>query len=196
MLNIHMTMAEAFSQVAETHRDQEAIVCGEERFTYGQILEGVHAVAAGLSDEGIRKGDKVVSLLSPGRDFACLFFALAEIGGVIVPLNPQMRSRSLGQVLDDAKPVLIVTEHPVEDISLPRVASMSDITTLKAGKRSDSLIRDLIENEKSEEVPPSVISPNELLTLLYTSGTTGIPKGTLHSHRSLIAPIIASKKIS
>ena len=195
MLNRQMTMAEAFSQVAESHRDQEGLVCGEARFTYRQILARVHAVASGFIRMGIRKGDKVACLLSPGVDYACLFFALAEIGGVIVPLNPLLRTRSLDQILQDAEPTLILADNPEEAISSYRVASLTDILALKTEKGSDASKMDWTTTGKPEERLPAGVSPGDLLALLYTSGTTGIPKGTMHTHRSLITPIIASIKI-
>ncbi len=83
-------MAEAFQQVAEPRRRQVALVCGESRFTYGDLLDRTHRLAWGLHTHGINKGDRVAAFLSPGADYACLFFALAEIGGVFIPLNPQL----------------------------------------------------------------------------------------------------------
>jgi len=195
MLNAQMTMAEALYQVAVSHRDQEALVCLQERITYGQLLDRVRTLARGLRELGIHKGDKVAALLSPGIDFACLFFALAEIGGVIVPLNPQFRARSLGLILEDADPVMIVADHPVDDDLLSRVASLRHVVVARGGSGSYASLMDLISAREPGGLPASEISPDDLLALLYTSGTTGAPKGTMHSHRSLITPIIASIKI-
>ena len=195
MLNTHMTMAEAFSQVAEQRRDQEALVCGEARFTYGQLLDHVHALAGRLVDIGIRKGDKVAALLTPGFDFACLFFALSEIGGVIVPLNPLFRPHSLGHILEDADPVMIVTIHPVEDILISRIPSLKHVINVRDGNGLISSLPDLISPKKTSTLPSPDVSPDDLLALLYTSGTTGDPRGTMHSHRSLITPIVATIKI-
>lgn len=198
MLNSHMTMAKAFMQVAEPHRRQLALTCGELRYTYGALLDRTHRLASGLQSFGINKGDRVAAFLSPGADFACLFFALAEIGGVFVPLNPELRPRSLNQVLQDADPVMIVAEHPLEEGSFTHPASLRHIILTAGGGGAIPTLNDLAITGNLEQLPsahPAGVSPEDLLALLYTSGTTGVPKGTMHSHRSLITPVVASLKI-
>jgi len=198
MLNTHMTMAEAFQQVAGTRRNQLALVCGESRLTYGELLDRVHDLACGLQGLGIEKGDRVVTLLSPGPDFASLFFAVAELGAVIVPLNPQLRQRSLSQVLIDANPLVLVTDVPLETDSLELPASLRHIILAVENNGTHSTLEDLIINgklESSSSTSTVEVLPEDLLALLYTSGTTGQPKGTMHSHRGLITPVVASLKI-
>lgn len=211
-----MAMAEAFQQVAEPRRRQVALACGESRFTYGDLLDRTHRLAWRLHTHGINKGDRVAAFLSPGADYACLFFALAEIGGVFIPLNPQLRPRSLNQVLQDADPVMLVVEQPLEAGSFTQPPSLKHIILISGEGEQGQSLDDLAANgldkrstasgpgkhsaasSKLELLPatftPSV-SPDDLLALLYTSGTTGVPKGTMHSHRSLITPVVASLKV-
>jgi len=143
----------------------------------------------------VRKGDKVAALLLPGPEFVYLFFAVAELGAVIVPLNPQLRRRSLSSVLHDAAPVALVTSRPLEEEVLRRAGNLRHvISTSREGQPGTSLA-DLMPVAKPAPLPPFEVSPLDLLALLYTSGTTGTPKGTMHSHRSLIAPVVASLKV-
>ncbi len=195
MLNTHMTMYQAFFEVADGRRKQLALVCGDARYTYGELLERVQRLAVGLYAQGIHKGDRVATLLPPSPDFACLFFALAEIGGVIIPLNPQLRSRSLGQVLDDAEPVMLVAGHALEDPPSSFPASLKSIVLSEGAGGSSLSVEYLAELGQNGGTPAQAVAPEDLLALLYTSGTTGAPKGTMHSHRSLIAPVVASMKI-
>lgn len=183
-----MTMAEAFRHVAASRRDQEALVCGEARATYGQLLERINTLARGLHGLGVCKGDKVAALLPPGPEFAYLFFAVAELGAVIVPLNPQLRRRGLSGVLHDAEPVALVTSRPIEDEVHSQAASLRHVI-LTAD------LADLMSAGEATPLPSADVSPHDLLALLYTSGTTGTPKGALHTHRSLLAPVVASIKL-
>ena len=195
MLNAQMTMAEAFHQVATSRRNQEAMICVEERLTYGQLLERVHSLACGLHNLGIGKGDKVIALLPAGPEFACLFFALAELGGVIVPLNPQLRPRTLGQILTDIDPLMLVSDHPLEADLLASAISLKHIIMTRDGEATFLSLRDIMSVASADQLAPAAVSPDDLLAILYTSGTTGIPKGTMHSHRTLITPVMASIKI-
>jgi len=198
MLNTHMTMSEAFRQVAESHPNQLALVYGEARFTYGELLERILRLACGLQELGVGKGDRVAAVLSPGPDFASLFFAVAEIGAVIVPLNPQLRQRSLSNVLQDSAPLLLVSDVPLEAGSFDRPTSLRNIILTSQGEASNPSLEDLISRGRigsGHSAVPGGVSPEDLLALLYTSGTTGQPKGTMHSHRSLIAPVVATIKI-
>jgi acyl-CoA synthetase (AMP-forming)/AMP-acid ligase II len=194
MLNTGMTIAVALRQVAEARLDQEALVCGEARVTYGQLLERVGALARGLQGLGVRKADKVAALLPPGAEFVYLLFAVAELGGVIVPLNPQLRQRALSDVLQDAEPVALITSRPVEDAVLHSVSSLRHVIFAPGEPVHSPSLADLMATPEPPGSPDPV-SPQDLLALLYTSGTTGTPKGTMHSHRSLIAPVVASIKL-
>jgi len=194
MLNTEMVMAEAFRQVAEPRKDQEALVCGKVRATYGQLLERAGGLARGLHQLGLRKGDRVIALLPPGPEFVYLFFAVAELGAVIVPLNPRTRRRRLSEVLRDAEPVALVTSRLVEDEALHQAASLRHVIRVGGKVEGSPSLADLISTGGT--APPQCdISPGDLLALLYTSGTTGTPKGTMHSHRSLIAPVVSSLKV-
>ena len=104
MISTQMTMAEAIRHVADSRRDQEALVCGEVRATYDQLLEHINALARGLHELGVQKEDKVAALLPPGPEFVALFFAVARLGATIVPLNAQLRRRGLSGVLRNADP--------------------------------------------------------------------------------------------
>jgi fatty-acyl-CoA synthase len=194
-LNPGMTMAEAFHTVATSRPGQEALVCGEVRLTYGELLDQIAVLAQGLANQGIRKGDKIAALLPPGPDFVTLFFAAAERGAVLVPLDPQLRLRRLGQVLDDAEPAMLVTGRPLGEDSLEAPSSLRHLVYTAAVDDPGPTLGDLMDGPGETAPPPVEMSPHDLLTLLYTSGTSGVPKGTMHSHRSLIVPVAASIKL-
>jgi fatty-acyl-CoA synthase len=195
MLDSHMTMAQAFSQVAEPRRKQIALTSEGVHFSYGVLLDRIHHLATALHSQGVNKGDRVAAFLPPGADYASLFFALAEIGGVFVPLNPQMRPYSYSQVLQDADPVMIVTAQPVDEGSFPPLRNLKHIISAGGAAGQALTLDGLIDSVATESVVDVQVSPEDLLALLYTSGTTGAPKGTMHTHRSLITPVLASIKI-
>jgi len=195
MLNIGMTLPEAFREVAGSRMGQEALVCGETRATYRQLLERTGALAQSLYRLGVRKGDKVAALLPPGTEFACLFFAVAEMGAVIAPLDPQLRRHSLTRVLQSADPVALFTSHPIEKEVLEQAASLRHVVPAYAGAEPGGTLSDLMSADEPISLPPSGVVPQDMVALLYTSGTTGTPKGTMHSHRSLIAPVVATFQV-
>jgi fatty-acyl-CoA synthase len=193
MLNVDMTLSGALREVVRSRAGQEALVCGDARLTYGQLLEQVEALAGGLHGRGVRKGDRVVCILPPGVAHATLFFAVAELGAVIVPLNAQVRPRQLNDVLADALPAALVTSHPLdrEQVQVP-----PGVLVIGAGPSALSGVpfEDLLSGGGAPLPEPGVL-PEDLHALLYTSGTTGRPKGAMHSHRSLIAPVVASLRV-
>ena len=143
MLSSEMTMAEALRQVAAVRPDQEALVCGEVRLTYGQLLERVTGLAYGLHQLEVHKGDKIALLLPPGIEFVTAFFAAATLGAVVVPLNPQLREHTLGSILQDAEPVVLVAATPVaEEVLRQSLALRHVITDLNAIGRNDLSLND------------------------------------------------------
>jgi len=195
MLKTEMTMPQAIRQVAEAFPEREALVCGASRFTYGQLLDNVQRLARGLGALGLRSGDRVAALLPPGPEFVFTFFGVAELGAVIVPLNPQLRRRELEHVLGDAEPAVLVTWRPIELELLRRAAGACRIILTSKEEGPGLSLDEILNGGETAPLSPAAASPRDLLALLYTSGTTGLPKGTMHTHRSLIAPVVASIKL-
>jgi len=203
MITTSMTMAEAFRCVASGHPRREALVCGKVRVTYGQVVDRIIALAYGLNGLGIGKGDKVAAALSPSPEFVYLFFTLAELGAVMVPINPQLRPRQIYYVLRDLEPVAVVISgwlgtaggrRVIEDVQ-SEVPGLRHVISVEGETGARLSLADLLSTEPDSTFGPPDVSPDDLLALLYTSGTTGVPKGTMHSHRSLMTPVMASLKI-
>jgi fatty-acyl-CoA synthase len=193
MLSTNMTMGDAIRMVAEARPDQEVFVCGSTRLTNRQLLARIDSLARGLAGLGIQKGDKVMALLPPGPEFVSLFFAVARLGAVIVPLNPELRERSLSDILGNAQPVALVTAQPVDDEIVRQTTSLRHV--IQTGERGGGLPLAMVMEAGPATLPIVTVAPSDLLALMYTSGTTGTPKATMHTHSSLIAPVVASLKV-
>ncbi len=187
------TMAQALRGIVATRRRQEALVCGDVRQTYGELLARVDALAGGLHRLGVRPGDKIAALLPPGPEFVTLFFAVADRGAVLVPLDPQLRLHRLAQVLHDAEPVALVTSRALSSDAFQPPTSLRHVVAAGELQGEGPSLAGLME--AGGAAPPADVSPGDLLALLYTSGTSGVPKGTMHTHRSLIVPVAASIKL-
>jgi acyl-CoA synthetase (AMP-forming)/AMP-acid ligase II len=193
MLNTRMTMRDALRAVAEARPGREVLVCGGSRLTNRELLGSVESLTRGLAGLGVRAGDRVAALLPPGPEFALLFFAVAGLGAVIVPLNPEVREQALSDILADAAPTTLVTMRPVGEAVLRAVPSLR--TVLDAGGAGGGTPLASVMAAGSAAYDPPAVAPDDLLALLYTSGTTGRPKATMHTHASLIAPVVASLKV-
>jgi acyl-CoA synthetase (AMP-forming)/AMP-acid ligase II len=193
MLSTKMTLGDAIRSACEARPGQEVLVCGSARLTNRQLLARIDALASGLAGLGIQKEDRVIALLPPGPEFASLFFAAAQIGAVIVPLNPELRERALRDILADAQPVAVVTTRPVDDEIARQTPGLRHI--ILAGDEGSGLSLAGIMKPGPAFLPHATVAPEDLVALLYTSGTTGKPKATMHTHGGLIAPVVATLKV-
>ncbi|MGN6474732.1 MAG: class I adenylate-forming enzyme family protein, partial [Mycobacteriales bacterium] len=138
--------------------DREYLVDGDRRLTYGQHHAAVSRVASYLVEQGIGKGDRVAILGKNSIEWVVTFWATVSIGAIAVGLNVWWAQDELDYALGDCAPKLIVDD-------------MAPITALLHGPDVDR---------------PSVeIDEDDPALILYTSGTTGRPKGATHSHRNL-----------
>jgi fatty-acyl-CoA synthase len=194
MIEPRTPMAQAFRDIASQCTHQDALVCGDVRATYGQLRERAMALAYGLHELGIGKGDRVAAALPPSPEFVVLFFALAEIGAVIVLVNPQLRPRQLRHILQDSGLVaVVISGQSAPSPALPQLWGR-EVDGLRHVISVD-LLQELMAAAPPPSFSPPEVSPNDLLALLYTSGTTGLPKGTMHSQWGLVAPVVASLKL-
>ncbi len=175
------------------------IVEGEGAFSFQRIRTEADALAASLAGLGVERGDRVAILLPGCPEFVVAFFALARLGVVAVPINPRLAESEIRYLLRHSEAVAAVTVesfHGVDYLQLfedllPRLPELQYLVTV--GEEDlwydDRIFQfeDLVSAGQGRTLPEIRIEPSEaLLAIVYTSGTTGKPKGVELTHRNLI----------
>jgi len=168
--------------------DHTALICGDQRFTYRELNRSVNQIANAIHASGIRKGDKVAMLLPNCRELWELYWAIARLGAVSVPLSPLLRGNGLRNQLNNADTALLVTTESIAVHLDPVFDALrlrhNDVWLIDAGEHHcyDSFYHH--KHQASYEEPPEAdIRPDDLYNIIYSSGTTGEPKGIMHTHR-------------
>jgi acyl-CoA synthetase (AMP-forming)/AMP-acid ligase II len=177
---------------ALSHPDRPALVDAstDRVVTYGELIAQVRAVAAGFAALGIRKGD-VVAIWSPNSpEFAIVFHAVAKLGAIVTTANPVATPFELARQLTDAGAQLLVTTAALLDRAREAVDQtgrpIAVITTDEAPGAPS------LRSTARDEDPPAVtiVPAEDVIALPYSSGTTGLPKGVMLTHRNLVANLM------
>jgi malonyl-CoA/methylmalonyl-CoA synthetase len=151
------------------------------RFDAEQLYGMTARLAAALAAHGVRPGDRVLWCARPGLESAASLLAVVRSGAVLVPFSPSAVAGEIAHVVGDAQPVVALTDRA--DGSIPfDAAGMGTGSTLTV----DQLV------EEAEHIGPASaprITPGDDALIVYTSGTTGRPKGAVHTHGSLYAGV-------
>lgn len=178
--------------------DKEALIFKDQRYTYRQLGEKVDRLAEALLRLGIKKGDKVAVDLPNWPEFVFSFFAITRIGAVMVMVNTRYRSTEVRHILGDSDSVAVILPREFDGFNyIPMIKEVrQELPLLRhiiavGGKEvSDDDVLDfdeLINRSSGEPVAEAAIDPQEDLGLImYTSGTTGRPKGAMITHFNLV----------
>jgi acyl-CoA synthetase (AMP-forming)/AMP-acid ligase II len=154
--------------------------------SYAQFAERTNRTAHALAGLGIRRGDKVASLLANCRELVELTFAMPSLGAVNVPLSPLLMGPGLRGLLADSQASALVTQVSmlpvIESIrdELPPVLHRRIVLVDGAEPGCFSLAE--LRSVASAEPPRVPVAQDDLFNIMYTSGTTGVPKGIMHTH--------------
>jgi long-chain acyl-CoA synthetase len=173
-------------------KDTEGFVSGDQRLTFGEFERRVNRVATGLTRQGVRAGDHVAMLLSTDLEFPLSFFALMKLGAIIVPLNTRFKGEELAYEINDSQSKALI----VDEENWSRIHSVrSQLKTIRKiffhGPREPEgtlsfagLAAEDGRGENSFSEAP--LSESDDALIMYTSGTTGKPKGAILHQRGLV----------
>ncbi|MCL6637206.1 MAG: acyl--CoA ligase [Alicyclobacillus sp.] len=173
-----------------------AVVDGERRVTYGELLRDVFRLAGALRQLGVTRGDRIAALLRNRLEAVCLFWAAQVLGAVYAPLNPRMAQSGIQRCLTDVEPKLIFfdawTENLVQRVQVegkPLFVGVAD-PSAEEPAGGDVSYAELLQRG-GEAAVWNCGEDDDIAVLLYTSGTTGLPKGVPRSHRNEYAATLA-----
>ncbi|WP_238361135.1 AMP-binding protein [Iningainema tapete] len=159
----------------------------ERTITYGQLADSIRKVASSLAARGFLKGD-VLAIYSPNLpEYAIAFHAVATLGGIITTVNPSYTASELAYQLNDAGAKYLLTISALVEQALEAVEQSKVEEVFVFGEAAGATPFSVLL-EGDGEIPLIQINPREdLLALLYSSGTTGMPKGVMHTHHTFLA---------
>ena len=168
-----------------------------QRFTYAELNDLTNQVANGLLAKGVKPGDRVALLLMNSTEFVTAFFAIAKIGAVIVPLNWRLVPDELEFILKDSGTTVLIAgaEFAPAVVELQSRGNKTDIREWIHVGPADAKppfatdFATIHAGQPSVE-PPVGASNDDMLYIMYTSGTTGLPKGVMHTHNTQMAALV------
>ena len=174
------------------------------RLTFEELNGRVNRVANMLLDQGIKKGDRVAILMMNSVEFVEVYLATAKIGGVVVPLNWRLVADELEFILRDSGSVVLGYGEEFSELAT-ELYSRGEKTLLKKwfcskGNNNPefSIDYESARDEAEASEPAIGAKDDDLLYIMYTSGTTGLPKGVVHTHNTMfwaIATILATAEM-
>lgn len=180
---------------AERGPDRQAIIYHDLILTYREVIGMINCIANGLYELGIRKGDRICLYTTNQPEYTLTFMAAATIGAVVSPMNPVYKEREVAYQLENSEASAILIQRELAP-TLAQVLANKDLPNLKhilvTGDKAPQGLPGAIPfatlmRRSSPKQPPHVdISGDDLLALPYSSGTTGLPKGTMLTHRNLV----------
>ena len=179
--------------------DQVAVVFEQERLTWREFDARVNRCARLLQSLGVRKGERVATVLSNCRELLEIYWAVPSIGAVLVPLSPLLMASGLASLLRDSGAVCLITQRsmaPMVDQIRDELPGLTAAHVLMI----DGPWADYADytapfgNSPDGRLEPVSVAQDDLFNVMYTSGTTGLPKGIMHTHfvRSMYCTLFAS----
>lgn len=173
---------------AEATPDDRFVTLAGEHRTYGEALAGAERTAGGLAAAGVRRGDRIVVMLPNCLEFLDLWFGAALLGAVLVPVNSHLRGEGLRYLVEHCGARLAVVEAALVE---PYESALG-----QAGPRALFVRGDTVSPrwtplgvllDERHAATRAVVRPGDLASVLYTSGTTGLPKGVMTCHNAYVA---------
>ncbi|WP_435742023.1 acyl-CoA synthetase [Nocardioides sp. SYSU DS0663] len=190
-----LVLGEILARNARREPDRTAVVFEESSLTFAELDERTNRLANALAARGVGHGDKVAVLMYNRLEVVESFFACQKLGACPVPVNFRLAPSELAYILEDSDAVVVLTDGRLTALALESTAELPAVrlvaTTGDTGGsegRAESYEELLAAG--SREAPDADVDEDDLAFLMYTSGTTGRPKGAMLTHQNLVCNTI------
>lgn len=188
-------LPELFSYWAKFRPNSEVVVCENERYTWSQLNSAARSLAAELQRRGVHSGDRVGILLFNCAEWAVAYAGLTIAGAVLVPLNARFGSFELRSIESDAECAAIITTRAAAASLADRfiLGEEAEDTLIVASPVSAGLTPSVLAEVFAARSEPTPVryDPDALSAIFYTSGSTGVPKGTMQTHESILSYVFS-----
>ncbi len=168
-----------------------AFSCGKQRISYRELDGVTDRLAAGIRSFGVESGSTVVLLLPNGLDFVVAYYGILKAGCTVCAVNPLSRQKELIHALTDTGATMLITSNDYYSVVREAQPGTSLKTVVLAGGPGEApgavSLRLLLESSTGEPPQPSIDPEKDVAVVVYTGGTTGLPKGVMLTHSNLIA---------
>lgn len=179
--------------LCKKYKNKTLIFDEKDKISYSQFLNKVQKIRTFLNERGVKKGDKVALMVANSSEFIICFFAITSLGGIAVPINIFLKEGEVAYILNDCKAKVMFASFDFKK-SLENIKSVSCVEKIiwifKDGIKNENdedFIFSEILNTKIEEFEIDEIKIDDIATIIYTSGTSGNPKGAMLSYKNVFS---------
>lgn len=183
---------------AQMFAEQEILVFEGLRWTYGELWERIRRLAVGLRRLGVERGDRIAILQTNSADYIATYFAAAASGAAFVPLNYRAKQPELEYMIGTARAkVLLVGDRyvPLVRAMRPALTSVETYVSMESDQRDMTPFRELLQSAV-EEFTETEVEDDDATILMYTSGTTSLPKGVILTHNDFTAYVCGNVELA
>lgn len=184
----YTTVPDLLDDRVDAHADDPLMFYQDDVYTYGDIDEMASTIACSLAEEGVEKGDHVATFLYNSPKYLALWFGIAKLGAVMVPINVSLKADGLSYIVDDSGAEVVVLEGETRENYETARDDLDEVETeylLDGTGEGYRPFDDLLASDR-EQPPEVTVAQDDPMCVIYTSGTTGLPKGVLLPHYSYV----------
>lgn len=176
------------SHLTAGRADKVAIICGDQQVTYRALAEGVNRLGNGLLDLGQRMEERVAILMPDCPECVYAFFGAMKIGAVAIPINTMLQPKDYEYLLNDSRSRILIVHQSLLALVTPirdKLKHLEHVIVAGGDGEGDPSLAEVMA-AAAPALEPVDTSKNDAAFWLYSSGTTGFPKGTIHLHHDML----------